>query len=81
MFTTYSEISITDDVGPPGSIIEGRRERALALDLKFSIRPAVQASDGNFHGTTLSWGQDYLPLLCGSCGTIFSLSVGLAPVR
>ena len=39
------QMSITDDLGPPGSIIEGRRERVLAVDLGFSIRLAVQASD------------------------------------
>jgi uncharacterized repeat protein (TIGR03803 family) len=41
----------------------------------------VQASDGNFYGTTLHGGRIIYHYCGGSCGTIFSLSVGLGPVH
>jgi uncharacterized repeat protein (TIGR03803 family) len=41
----------------------------------------VQASDGNFYGTTLHGGRIIYHYCGGSCGTIFSLSVGLGRVQ
>jgi uncharacterized repeat protein (TIGR03803 family) len=35
----------------------------------------VQGTDGNFYGTTAGWGQN----ICEGCGTVYSLSMGLAP--
>ena len=39
--------------------------------------PPLQATDGNFYGTTQSGGND--TACVSGCGTVFSLSVGLAP--
>jgi len=39
----------------------------------------VQATDGNFYGTTNLGGNGYSGCGLGGCGTVFSLSTGLAP--
>jgi len=39
----------------------------------------VQATNGTFYGTTLRGGKIVYHYCGGSCGTIFSLSVGLGP--
>jgi uncharacterized repeat protein (TIGR03803 family) len=41
----------------------------------------VQDTDGIFYGTTISGGANAYHACGGYCGTIFSLSVGLGPVR
>jgi uncharacterized repeat protein (TIGR03803 family) len=41
----------------------------------------VQDTNGTFYGTTLQGGRIVYHYCGGSCGTIFSLSVGLGPVR
>ncbi len=38
--------------------------------------PMLQATDGNFYGTTLGGGSNCLP---GVCGTVYKLSTGLPP--
>jgi len=46
-------------------------------DGEYPLAGLIQATNGNFHGTTEYGGVDTACL--GDCGTIFSLSVGLGP--
>jgi uncharacterized repeat protein (TIGR03803 family) len=41
----------------------------------------VQDTNGTFYGTTLDGGKIVYHYCSGTCGTIFSLSVGLGPVH
>jgi hypothetical protein len=41
----------------------------------------VQHTNGTFYGTTIRGGANVYHACGGYCGTIFSLSVGLGPVR
>jgi uncharacterized repeat protein (TIGR03803 family) len=50
------------------------------LDGAQPYSPLMQATNGNFYGTTYEGGSNYIHLDCPyECGTVFGISTGLAP--
>ena len=86
--TTYAGGTNSDgtifEITPAGSLttLYSFCSQAGCTDGAYPWGGLLQASDGNFYGTTVNGGIKVDCTLCGSNGegTIFSLSVGLGPV-
>lgn len=54
--------------------------QSSCLDGAQPYSPLMQATNGNFYGTTYNGGSNYIYYYCPyECGTVFGLSTGLAP--
>jgi len=85
--TTGGGGNCTTFAGGCGTVFEmtatGTLTRLHSFDKTDGALPTalVQHSNGTFYGTTIRGGANVYHACGGYCGTIFSLSVGLGPVR